>query len=220
MILPFNIIDIVLHIDKYLLPIIQQYGIWTYAVLFILIFCETGLIVTPFLPGDSLLFVAGTFAGAGYLDIRILLVLMALAAFLGNTVNYWIGKEFEMKILEWKMSPVRKEHLEETRQYFEKYGSFTIVIARFIPFIRTFAPFIAGIGKMRYTTFQKYNILGCVMWTFLFLLGGYLFGNLPIVQANFSLVVYGIVALSVIAFSPVFIRFFLSFRKEKQDNAN
>ena len=209
----FGILDIILHLDKILPLIIQQYGMWTYAALFMLIFCETGLVVTPFLPGDSLLFVAGALAGAGYLDIRSLIALLILAAFLGNTVNYWIGKTFEMRVLEWKASPVRKEHLKETHEYFEKYGGFTIVVARFIPFVRTFAPFIAGVGKMEYPKFLAYNILGCVMWTCLFLIGGYLFGNIPFVQQNFSLVVYGIIGISVLAFVPIIIRIVQSVRK-------
>ncbi len=149
MVLPFSPIDLVLHFDKYLPLIIQEYGLWTYAVLFLILFCETGLVVTPYLPGDSLLFIAGTLAGAGILDIWILVVSLIVAAILGDTLNYWIGYTFELKVLEWKYSLVKKEHLSETREYFEKYGGLTIVIARFVPFIRTFAPFLAGVGKMR-----------------------------------------------------------------------
>jgi membrane-associated protein len=215
MVLPFAPIDLILHFDKYLPLIIQEYGFWTYAVLFLILFCETGLVVTPYLPGDSLLFVAGALAGAGILDIRILMISLMIAAILGDTVNYWIGYTFELKVLEWKFSLVKKEHLAETHEYFEKYGGFTIVIARFVPFIRTFAPFLAGVGKMRYRWFLGYNILGGAAWVSLFLLTGYLFGNLAIVQENFTLVVYAIIGLSMIAFASVFIRIVLSMRSGK-----
>jgi membrane-associated protein len=216
MVLPFSPIDLVLHFDKYLPLIIQEYGFLTYAVLFLILFCETGLVVTPYLPGDSLLFVAGALAGTGILDIRILLVSLVVAAILGDTVNYWIGHTFELKVLEWKFSLVKKEHLEKTQAYFEKYGGFTIVIARFVPFIRTFAPFLAGVGKMRYSWFLGYNIIGGAAWVCAFLMAGFLFGNLEIVQQNFTLVVYAIVALSMIAFASVFIQILFSMRSEKK----
>ncbi|HXX55756.1 MAG TPA: VTT domain-containing protein [Methanoregula sp.] len=209
----FSFVDLVLHFDKILPQVIQQYGLWTYAILFLILFCETGLVVTPFLPGDSLLFIAGTLAGTGILDIRILLVGAAVAVILGNTTNYWIGYTFELKVLEWRYSIVKKEHLAETHQYFEKYGGFTIVVARFVPVIRTFAPFIAGIGRMPYRTFLLYNIVGAVAWVCLFLIGGFLFGNLPFVQQNFSLIVYAIIAVSFIAIIPVIVRFLQSMKK-------
>jgi len=212
----FNIVDLILHFDTYLPVIIQQYGVWTYALLFLLIFLETGLVVTPFLPGDSLLFVAGTLAGAGILDIRVLLLSLVFAAILGNTINYWIGYTFELKVLEWKYSPVRKEHLEETHRYFEKYGGLTIVIARFVPFVRTFAPFIAGIGKMQYRWFFTYNVIGSGLWVCLFLLGGFFVGNLPIVKQNFSLVVYIIIGLSLLAFASIAIKAISSMKKDKK----
>ena len=211
--LPFSFVDLVLHFDKYLPLIIQQYGMWTYAVLFLIIFCETGLVVAPFLPGDSLLFIAGTLAGTGILDIRILLVGMAAAAILGNTVNYWVGYTFEHRVLEWRFSVVKKEHLAETHQYFEKYGGLTIIITRFVPVVRTFAPFIAGIGRMRFPVFLGYNVIGGVAWVCLFLIGGFLFGNLPFVQQNFSLIVYAIIAVSFIAIIPVLVRFLQSLKK-------
>jgi len=211
--LPFSFVDLVLHFDKYLPLIIQQYGMWTYAVLFLIIFCETGLVVAPFLPGDSLLFIAGTLAGTGILDIRLLLVGMAAAAILGNTVNYWVGYTFEHRVLEWRFSVVKKEHLAETHQYFEKYGGFTIIITRFVPVVRTFAPFIAGIGRMRFPVFLGYNVIGGVAWVCLFLIGGFLFGNLPFVQQNFSLIVYAIIAVSFIAIIPVLVRFLQSLKK-------
>jgi membrane-associated protein len=214
---PFNIVDLVLHFDKYLPVIIQQYGMWTYAVLFLIIFCETGLVVLPFLPGDSLLFIAGTLAGAGLLDIRVLLVGLTAAAILGNTLNYWIGYTFEHRVLEWRFSIVKKEHLAETHKYFEKYGGFTIIVTRFVPVIRTFAPFIAGIGRMRFPVFLGYNIIGGVLWVCLFLLGGFLFGNFPLVQQNFSLMVYAIIAVSFIAIIPVLIGFFRSMKSKPSE---
>ncbi|ABS54714.1 putative membrane protein [Methanoregula boonei 6A8] len=215
MLLPFNIIDVVLHFDKYLPVILQQYGLWTYVVLFLILFLETGIVIAPFLPGDSMLFVAGALAGTGLLDIRILLATLVIACVLGDTVNYWIGYTFEMKVLEWRYSLVKKEHLEETHRYFEKYGGFTIVIARFMPFIRTFAPFLAGVGKMRYSWFVGYNILGGVLWASLFLLTGYFVGNLPIVQANFGLITYAIIAISLVALVSVFAKIYLTMKKEK-----
>ena len=190
-------------------------GLWTYVILFLILFCETGLVIAPYLPGDSMLFVAGTLAGAGLLNIWILLGSLILACILGDTLNYWIGYTFELKVLEWKYSLVKKEHLEETQEYFEKYGGFTIVIARFMPFIRTFAPFLAGVGKMRYSWFLGYNILGGVLWSCLFLLAGYFVGNLPIVQANFTLIVYGIIAVSFVALVSVFVKIYRSMKKGK-----
>ena len=156
----FSFIDLILHFDKYLPGIIDTYGLWTYLILFAIIFCETGLVVMPYLPGDSLLFVAGAMAGAGYLNIEILLIALFAAAVLGDTVNYWIGNTTGMKLLEKNYSLVRREHLEKTREYFTRYGGITIVIARFIPFIRTFAPFLAGVGKMSYRWFLTYNVIG------------------------------------------------------------
>ena len=213
MVLPFNILDVVLHFDKYLPLILQQYGMWTYVILFLILFCETGLVVMPYLPGDSLLFVAGAVAASGMLNIWILLGTLIVAVILGDTLNYWIGYTFEMKVLEWKYSLVKKEHLDETQKYFEKYGGFTIVIARFMPFIRTFAPFLAGVGRMRYSWFLGYNILGGVMWSSLFLLLGYFVGNLPIVKENFTLITYAIIAVSLVALVSVFVGIFAAMRK-------
>jgi membrane-associated protein len=207
MVLPL-VLDIVLNFDKYLPQILSQYGTWTYVLLFLILFCETGLVITPYLPGDSLLFVAGAFAGAGYLNIWVLLGGLILAVILGDTVNYWIGYRFEMRLLEWRYSPVRKEHLEETHTYFAKYGAFTIVIARFIPIIRTFAPFLAGIGEMPYSRFLTYNVLGGVMWVTLFLSAGFLFGNLPLVRAHFSLITYAIIGISLVACAGVLVKSF------------
>jgi membrane-associated protein len=199
----FLFIDMVLHFDKYLPGIIETYGFWTYLILFVIIFCETGLVVTPVLPGDSMLFVAGALAGAGILNIEILIVSLILAAVIGDTVNYWIGHTIGMKVLDWKWCLVKKEHLDETHRYFERYGGFTIVIARFVPFIRTFAPFLAGVGNMSYRWFITYNITGAVLWVTAFSLLGYFFGSLPIVKENFSLLVYAIIGISLLAVASV-----------------
>jgi membrane-associated protein len=204
--LPFLLIDMVLHFDKYLPGIIASYGFWTYLILFIIIFCETGLVVTPYLPGDSMLFVAGALAGAGLLNIEVLIVSLIIAAVLGDSANYWIGHTTGMKVLDWKCSFVKKEHLDQTQEYFKKYGGFTIVIARFIPFIRTFAPFLAGVGKMSYRWFITYNITGAVLWVSAFTLTGFFFGSLSIVKENFSLLVYAIIGLSMLAVASVVIQ--------------
>jgi len=199
-------IDFVLHIDKYLPTIIASYGFWTYLILFAIIFCETGFVVLPYLPGDSLLFVAGTLAGAGYLNIEILLIALLAAAILGDTANYWIGHTVGLKVLEQKYSFVKTEHLEKTREYFGKYGGITIVIARFIPFIRTFAPFLAGVGKMRYRRFLSYNVIGGFLWIVAFTFAGFFFGGLPIVKENFSLIVYMIIGISLLAVASIVIQ--------------
>jgi membrane-associated protein len=204
--LPFFLIDMVLHFDKYLPGIIASYGFWTYLILFVIIFCETGLVVTPYLPGDSLLFVAGALAGAGLLNIEILIIMLILAAVLGDSMNYWIGHTIGVKVLDWKYSVVRKEHLERTHEYFRKYGGFTVVIARFVPFIRTFAPFLAGVGKMSYRWFLSYNIIGGILWICVFSLVGYFFGSLPIVKENFSLLVYAIIGISLLAVASVIVQ--------------
>jgi membrane-associated protein len=196
---PFILIDLVLHIDKYLPGIIANHGFWTYLILFAIIFCETGFVILPYLPGDSMLFVAGTLAGAGYLNVEILVITLIAAAILGDTVNYWIGHTIGMKVFERKHSFVKTEHLNRTREYFNRYGGITIVIARFIPFIRTFAPFLAGVGKMRYRWFLTYNVIGASLWILAFTLAGFFFGGLPIVKENFSLVVYAIIGISMVA---------------------
>ncbi len=199
----FSLIDFVIHFDHYLPGIIDTYGFWTYPILFAIIFCETGLVIMPYLPGDSLLFIAGTLAGAGYLNIEILIVSLVIAAVLGDTVNYWIGHTTGMKVLDKNYSFVKKEHLEKTKDYFQKYGGFTIIIARFVPFIRTFAPFLAGVGKMDYRWFLTYNIIGAILWILAFTLAGYFLGSLPIVQENFSLIIYAIIGISLFAVASV-----------------
>ncbi|MFA4824561.1 MAG: DedA family protein [Methanoregula sp.] len=208
----FSLIDLVIHFDKYLPGIIDTYGLWTYLILFVIIFCETGLVVMPYLPGDSLLFVAGAMAGSGYLNIEILLISLFAAAVIGDTVNYWIGKTAGMKVLEKNYSLVRRDHLEKTQEYFTRYGGITIVIARFIPFIRTFAPFLAGVGKMSYRWFLTYNVIGAALWILGFTLAGYFFGSMPIVQQNFNYIIYAIIALSLFAVASILIGIFRTAR--------
>src|SRR3989339_549553 len=197
-----NIFDFILHIDIHLGEIIAQYGALAYAILFVIIFAETGLVFTPFLPGDSLLFAAGTFSAIGSFNIAVLLFLLWLAAILGDSVNYWLGCYFGQAIISNSRIPINQEHIERTRKFYEKYGGKTIFLARFIPIIRTFAPFVAGLGKMDYKKFIYYNIAGDFTWVFGFTLLGYFFGNWPGVKENFSLVIMAIIVLSVV---PIFI---------------
>lgn len=198
-------LDLLLHFDTYLPQIIELYGFWTYVFLFFIIFLETGLVIMPYLPGDSLLFVAGALAGARLLNVWLLIGALILAAVFGNIVNYWLGITLGMKVLEKQYSLVKKEHLETTRAYFQKYGGSTIVIARFVPFIRSFAPFLAGVGKMQYPRFLMYNVLGGGIWVIGFVLVGYFFGNLSIVQENFGLIIYAIIGLSLLAVASIVI---------------
>jgi membrane-associated protein len=191
-------IDFVLHMDKHLPQIVSDIGIWIYLVLFLIIFIETGVVVMPFLPGDSLLFAAGAVAATTDLNIFILAGLLGLAAILGDTANYWIGHFIGPKVFTQKSRWFKKEYLDRTVAFYEKHGGKTIFLARFVPIIRTFAPFVAGIGQMRYSYFLSYNIVGGVVWTSLFLSAGYFFGNLPFVQDNFSLVVIMIILISLV----------------------
>lgn len=194
-----ELFDLFLHLDKHLNEIILNYGAFTYLILFLIIFCETGLVVTPFLPGDSLLFAAGTFAALGSLDVSLLFFILCAAAILGDSVNYMLGKYIGPKVFEGeKIKFLKKEHLERTHAFYEKHGGVTIIIARFIPIIRTFAPFVAGIGSMTYFKFISYNIIGGIAWVALFVFGGYFFGNLPFVKNNFSIVIIAIIIISVI----------------------
>ena len=202
----FEFINFILHIDQYLSIIIQTYNIWTYAILSLILFLETGLVATPFLPGDSLLFAAGSFAALGALDIIILLTMLSISAIIGDSINYSIGRYIGPKVFKSESSIfLNKKYLLRTQEFYDKHGKKTIFLARFVPIIRTFAPFIAGIGKMEYTTFLKFNIVGGIAWVSLFLLGGYFFGNLSIVQENFSIV---ILAIIIISFIPIFIEIF------------
>jgi membrane-associated protein len=191
-------VDVFVHLDRHLAEVIQAYGTWTYALLFTIVFLETGLVVTPILPGDSLLFAAGSFAALGALDGSLLFVLLSAAAILGDTVNYAIGHYLGPKVFHYERSRFfNPDHLRKTHRFYEKYGGKTIIIARFVPIVRTFAPFVAGIGAMTYWRFLAYNVIGGVLWVAVCLLAGYFFGNLPVVKENFSLAIVAIVILSV-----------------------
>jgi membrane-associated protein len=191
-------IDLFLHLDDHLNDVIGDYGGWTYLILFVIIFCETGLVVTPILPGDSLLFAAGAFAARGSLDIAVLIVLLGAAAVLGDAVNYSIGALLGPKVLTGDSRIFKKEYLDRTHAFYERYGGMTIIIARFVPIVRTFAPFLAGVGKMSYWKFATYNIAGGLLWITVCLMAGYFFGNIPFVKKNFELVVIAIVLISVL----------------------
>ncbi len=195
----FQLFDFILHIDKHLAEIMQEYGTLTYAILFLIVFCETGLVVTPFLPGDSLLFAAGALAPIGNLNVFLLAVLLFIAAVIGDSVNYSIGKFIGPKVFEKKNSKIFKaEYLLKTQKFYDKYGSKTIVIARFVPIVRTFAPFLAGVGNMDYKKFIFYNVFGAFLWITLFVFAGYLFGGLPIIKKNFTLVIFAIIFISIL----------------------
>lgn len=207
-----RLIDLFLHLDKHLGQVIHDYGTWTYLILFTIIFCETGLVVTPFLPGDSLLFVAGAFAalagpgGAPPLDITFLIILLSVAAIAGDTVNYWAGHYIGPRAFTGEVRFLKKEYLDRTHRFYEHYGAMTIILARFVPIIRTFAPFVAGIGAMNYRKFITYNVVGGIVWVSLFTLSGYFFGNLEVVKKNFSLVLVAIVIISVMPMVVAYLR--------------
>ncbi|MBP6095139.1 MAG: DedA family protein [Methyloversatilis sp.] len=191
-------IDIMLHLDKHLAMLVTQYGAWVYAILFIIVFCETGLVVTPFLPGDSLLFVAGAVAAAGGMNIGLLIVLLIVAAVLGDAVNYAVGSWFGPKVFRWESSRFfNRTAFDRTHAFYEKHGGKTIIIARFMPLIRTFAPFVAGVAQMSYARFAMFNITGAVIWVVSLSLAGYWFGNLPWVKENLTLVILAIIAISL-----------------------
>lgn len=210
-----RLLDFVIHLDKHLSAIIQNVGLWTYFILFLVIFLETGFVVTPFLPGDSLLFAAGTFAAAKVLNVVWLFVLLSAAAVLGDTANYWIGHFVGPKVFRQEKSRFfKKEYLDRTHRFYEKYGAETIIIARFVPIVRTFAPFVAGVGRMSYWKFISYNVIGGVGWVAIFVFGGYFFGNIPFVKRNFSLVIILIIIVSIIPAAVEFIRHRAGARRE------
>jgi len=213
-------IDFILHLDKYLGQIIQDYGTWTYLIMFFIIFMETGFVVTPFLPGDSLIFAAGAFAGLGYLHIGILFAILAIAAIAGDTANYWIGHFVGPRAFSGNVRFLKKEYLDRTHAFYEKHGGKTIIFARFIPIIRTFAPFVAGVGAMTYPKFIAYNVIGGVAWVALFSFGGYFFGNLPVVQKNFTFVILAIIFISVLPAIIEFIKGRQQSRKQPQPPAS
>jgi membrane-associated protein len=187
-----------LHFDEHLKTFVANYQYWTYLLLFVIIFCETGLVFTPFLPGDSLLFAAGALAAMGSLNIWLLLVILIAAAILGDTLNYWIGHWFGLTLFDGRFKMLKKEHLDKTHRFYAKYGGKTIILARFVPIVRTFAPFVAGMGAMDYRHFISFNVIGGTIWVALFLFLGYFFGTLPFVQAHFELVVVAIIGISIV----------------------
>ena len=201
-----NPIDFVIHIDKYLQIIIQNYGLLTYLILFLIIFAETGFVITPFLPGDSMIFVAATLAAGGAINIVLLFFILASAAILGDTVNYWLGHHFREKIFK-SSRFFRKDYLDKTKEFYKKHGGKTIILARFVPIVRTFAPFVAGIGSMEYVKFLAFNVVGAIIWVALFTFGGYYFGMMPFIKQNLTIVIFIIVFLSLV---PSYIEFLKS----------
>jgi membrane-associated protein len=199
-------VDLFLHLDDHLRVVIQQYGAWTYGLLFLIIFLETGLVITPILPGDSLLFAAGAFAATELLNLPATIVLLIIAAVLGDAVNYSIGHAIGPRALSGHYRFLKKEYLDKTHRFYERYGGKTIIIARFVPIVRTFAPFMAGVGRMNYLHFARYNVLGAVLWVGVCVMAGYLFGNIPVVEQNFTLVILGIVFVSILPALVEFIR--------------
>jgi len=202
-----KLIDLILHVDKYLSIIILNYGAYVYVVMFLVVFIETGVVIMPFLPGDSLLFVSGTFAAVGSLNVIYLFGLLSAAAVIGDTVNYWIGSYFGERIF---AKFIKKEHLDKTKSFYDKHGKKAIVLARFVPIIRTLAPFVAGIGKMHYPTFLLYNVIGGVSWVLIFVFAGYSFGTIPFVKENLTLITFGIIFVSLI---PAFVEYVKSRRR-------
>jgi membrane-associated protein len=211
-----ELVDFILHLDVHLNTIIQNFGIWTYLILFLIIFLETGVVITPFLPGDSLLFAAGSFAALGSLNVFALFILLTLAAILGDTLNYWIGHYIGPRAFSGNVRFLKKEYLDRTHDFYERHGGKTIILARFIPIIRTFAPFVAGIGAMDYPRFFFFNVTGAILWVSLFTFGGYFFGNLPFVKENFTIVILAIIVISVLPGVFEFLRDKYKTRKEAQ----
>jgi membrane-associated protein len=202
-----DLVSIVLHLDQHLDRLIPQYGPWVYGLLFLIVFCETGLVVTPFLPGDSLLFAVGTIAARGSLDVWWAAGLLAVAAITGDAANYWAGRFLGAELLRpGRTRLIRQEHVDRTHEFYERHGAKTIVLARFVPIIRTFAPFVAGFGRMTYGRFTLYNVSGGVLWICLFVVGGYYFGNIPMVKDNFGLAIIAIILISFIPMALAFVR--------------
>ncbi|MDF0604090.1 DedA family protein [Neisseriaceae bacterium TC5R-5] len=192
------LLDLLLHIDSHLQQLVSQYGLWVYAILFLIVFCETGLVVTPFLPGDSLLFVAGALAAMGQMNVHTVVVLLIIAAILGDTANYTIGRRLGLSLFQRFPRLLKQQYLDKTHQFYARHGGKTIIFARFVPIIRTFAPFVAGVGKMEYKQFITYNVVGALAWVIGFTYAGYFFGNLPIVRKNLELLIIGIIFVSLL----------------------
>lgn len=214
------LIDFILHIDVHLAELIQNYGTWIYVILFLIIFCETGLVVTPFLPGDSLLFVAGALASIGdnHINVHLLVLLLITAAILGDACNYTIGKYFGEKLFSNPDSKIFKQsYLKKTHDFYEKHGGKTIILARFVPIVRTFAPFVAGMGKMSYGRFSSYNVIGAIIWVVLFMYAGYFFGELEFVKKNLSVLIFAIIIVSIL---PGVFEIVRQKMKDKKSNAN
>ncbi len=209
------VFEMFLHIDRLLGQVVQQFGVWTYVILFLVLFLETGIVIAPFLPGDSLLFAAGALAGLGLLYLPLLLLVLVIAAILGDTVNYWIGRELGEKILKhpWAGRSIKPSHLARTRQFYEQHGSKMIFLARFVPIIRTVAPFVAGLSTMHYRTFFFFNVFGGIVWVGVFTLGGYFFGNIKLVQQNFTLIILAIIFVSLLPF-------FVELLRAREKNGN
>lgn len=211
-----KLVDFILHIDRHLAEIIASYGLWTYGVLFLIIFAETGLVVMPLLPGDSLLFAAGAFCAKPEtgLNVHLMALLLFIAAFLGDTLNYWVGRKVGPAVFKREDSIwLRKKHLERAHGFFEKYGGRAVILARFVPIVRTFVPFIAGVGSMTYPRFMAYNLIGGFVWIYFFIYAGFMFGNQPFVQKNFKLVILAIIILSVL---PIVVEFYREWRKSRK----
>ena len=207
-----QLVDVFLHLDRHLADFVREYGTFTNVILFGIVFCETGLVVAPFLPGDSLLFTAGALAALGSLNVWVLFLTLSLAAILGDTANYWIGKKIGPRAFDGSIRFLKQKHLRKTEAFYEKHGKKTIILARFVPIVRTFAPFVAGVGSMTYGTFIAYNVIGGVLWVAICVFAGYFFGNIPVVKNNFSLVILAIVVLSTV---PIAWEWWKSRRKKR-----
>ena len=199
-------VDLFLHLDTHLGQVISQYGTWTYLILFLIVFCETGLVITPFLPGDSLLFAAGTFAALGDLDVRAMILLLVAAAILGDTVNYWVGAAIGPRAFQGNLRFLKKEHLDRTHAFYERHGGKAVVISRFLPIVRTYVPFVAGMAAMSAKTYTAYNVAGGVLWVGLLTYAGYFFGNIPWIKGNLTAIIVGIIAVSLLPLVVAYLR--------------
>jgi membrane-associated protein len=209
-----SLLDLFLHLDVHLAELIARYGLWTYGILFVIVFCETGLVVTPFLPGDSLLFAGGTFSGVGSLSLAVLFPILFCASVLGDSTNYWIGRYIGPRAFQGSIRFLRRDYLDRTRNFYDRHGGKTVILARFLPILRTFSPFVAGVGQMPYPRFLAYSLTGSFAWVGLFVGVGHFFGNLPVVRENFSLVVMAIIAVSLLPMAVEAGRAWLSSRSK------